>query len=202
MDSDELKKAWQKNTILKEKLPINDNQIREMLQKEGQTALGKLIRYAIFYVIASIPLGFFMCLCSYRFFEAGGFYVIVPLTFLALCVFLIFPSEIYLLRLLKSIDFSTMSLKEVSTKILKYQQIIQRWERIGIMSFILFLGVWMFFFYKLTFGDKIIWGFIIYMIVLFFIGLAAIPYLYKKMYYKNINKVKAGIRELEEFEED
>jgi len=201
MDLDEIKKVWQENAVLKEKLSMSDNKIKDMLKAEGKTAIDKLLRTAKLYIIASIPLGLLFCACSYSFFEAGWPYIIVPLFFFALCTFVILPSEIYLYRLLKSIDFSVMSLKEVSSKILKYQQIIQRWERGGILGFIVFITIWMFLFYKLTFGDEIVWGFIIYLIVLILLGVAAIPFLYKKLYYKNISKVQENIKELEEFEQ-
>lgn len=202
MELDEIKKIWKENSLLKEKLSLSDNKIKEMLQGEGKTAIDKLIRYAKFYIIFSIPLGLLMCLCSYQFFQAGWPYIIIPLFFLALCAFVILPSEIYLYRLLKSIDFSVMTLKEVSARILKYHQIIRNWEFWGIIAFIVFLGIWMFLFYKLNFGEEIIWWFIIYQIALLLLGLVAIPFLYKKLYYKNINKIKESIKELEEFEQE
>lgn len=202
MDLDKIKEVWQENTLLKEKLSLTDNKIREILQREGQTAIAKLIRYAKFYVYATIPLALLFCVCSHSFFRAGWPYVLVPLFFCILCVCVAFPFEIYLYRLLKAIDFSAMSLKEVSTKILKYQKIIRVGEVWGIIFFLVYMCVWMFFFYRLTFGEEIIWGFIIYMIVLLVLGLIAIPLLYKKLYYKNINKIKESINELEEFERE
>ena len=202
MDLDEIKKTWQENVALKEKLSISDNRIKEMVKMEGKTTIGKLMLYSKLYIIFSIPMGLFFCMCSYLFFQAGWPYTIVPLFFLAVCALIVFPSEIYLYRLLKSIDFSTMTLKDVSAKILKYQQIIRRWEMGGILGFIVFLGIWMPLYYKLAFGNEIRWGFIIYMIVIFVLGLLAIPYLYKKLYYKNISKVKESVKELEEFEQD
>ncbi|MDL2323378.1 hypothetical protein LJC52_05255 [Bacteroidales bacterium OttesenSCG-928-A17] len=202
MDLDEMKKAWQENIQLKEQLSLSDKKIKELLKREGKTAIDRLMLYAKIYIILSIPLGLLLCLCSFRFFQAGWPYSLIPLFFLFLCTFIVLPSEIYVYRLLRSIDFSVMSLKEVSSKILKYQQIIRFWELIGIVFFVIYMAIWMFFYYKLIFGDEIIWGFIIYMIAVGLIGLAAIPYLYKKMYYKNINKVKESIEELEEFEQD
>ena len=200
MDLDEMKKSWQENILLKEKLTVSDSKIRHILHKQSITAIEKLIRYAVFYICASLPLGILFCLCSFRFFQVGWPYMIVPLFFLFLCVFVVLPSEIYLYRLLKRIDFSCMTLREVFSIILKYQKIIQKWEQYGIVFFVVFMMIWMFSFYKLTFGDEILWGFIIYMFILFLGGIVAIPLLYKKLYYKNINKVKESINELEEFE--
>ena len=200
MELDDVKKIWNEIDLLKEKQQISDNRVKEMLKNEGKTALAKLLKVAKFYTIFPIPAGLLFCLCSYKFFEAGGYYMIVPLALLLLCV-LLEPLEIYLYRLLKGIDFSSMTVKEVSEKILKYQDILQKCQIYGMIFFIAFMGTWMYLFYKLWFGSTIILGFIIYMIVLYLTGLIAIPILYKKLYFNNINRIKESLKELKEFEE-
>ena len=200
MELNEIKKIWNENDLLKEKQQVNDQRIKDTLKNKGESALAKLIKIAKFYVIAEIPLGLLFCLISYNFFKAGGYYMICPLALLLSC-FLLEPLQIYLYRLLKAIDFSRMTVKEVSEKILKYQDILQKYKMYGMIFFVVFVGIWLYLYYKLTFGSKIIEGFIIYIIVIYLIGLIAIPWLYKKLYFNNINRIKENLKELKEFEE-
>jgi len=200
MELDEIKKIWNEMESLKEKQQISDDRIKELLKSKGKTALSKLIGVAKFGIFAVIPLGLLMCLLSYKFFETGGYYMIWPLVFLLLCISML-PFDIYLYRLLKGIDYSNMTVTEVSERILKYQNIIRKFEMYGIMFVIVYLAVWYYLYYKLMFGSEIIWGFIIFMIVMCLIAGAAIPILYKKIYYNNINQIEESLKELKEFEQ-
>ena len=200
MELDEIKKLWDEIDLLKEKQQVSDNRIKEMLKNEGKTALAKLIRISKFYTIAMIPLGLILCLISYKFFEAGGYYIIWPLGFLLFSI-LMEPLEIYLYRLLKGIDFSRMTVKEVSERILKYRDILQKCQIYGMIFFIVYLGIWYYLYYKLILGSEIFWPIIIMMIFMCLGGLIAIPILYKKLYFNNINRIKESLNELKEFEE-
>ena len=200
MELDEIKKIWSEMDTLKEKVQINDNRIKEMLKNTGKSALSKLIIMAQFGMIAIIPIGLFLCLLSYKFFEAGGYYPVWPLFFLLYCISML-PFDIYLYRLLKEIDFSRMTVKEVSERILKYQNIIQKFQIFGMIFFIVYLSIWYYLYYKLTIGPEIVWPLIILMIVMCLGGLIGIPLLYKKLYYNHINRIKESLKELKEFEE-
>ena len=109
-------------------------------------------------------------------------------------------TTLYLYRLLKEIDYSTMTVKEVSERILKYQNILQKGRIYGMIGFIVLMGIWLYFYYKLFFGSEIIWWFIIYMIVIYLAGIIAIPIKYKKVYFNRINQIKENLEELNEFE--
>jgi len=200
MEPDDIKKLWSEIDLLKEKQHVSDNRIKELLKNSGKSALTKLIRISKFYMFAMIPLGLIFCFLSYKFFEAGGYYIIYPLIFLLLCILAV-PFEIYLYRLLKGIDFSTMTVKDVSEKILKYQNIIQKFKIYGMTFGIPYLGIWYYLYYKLTIGSEIVWWLIIYMICLCIAVAIGIPSLYKKLYFNNINKIKTNLEELKEFEE-
>lgn len=200
MELDEIKKIWNEIDLLKEKQQVSDKRIKEMFKNEGKTALAKLIGIAKFAMIAVIPLGIFLCLLSYHFFEAGGYYIIWPLVFMLYCI-LMLPFDIHLYRLLKGIDFSGMTVKEVSEKILKYQNIIQKFRIFGMIFFIVYLGIWYFLYYRLILGTEIVWSLIILMICMCLAGLIGIPLLYKKLYFNNINRIKESLKELKEFEE-
>ena len=201
MEPDEIKKLWGEIGLLKEKQHVSDDRIKDLLKNQGKSALSKLIKMAKFGIIAPIPLGLLYCLLSRKFFEAGGYYVILPLTFLLICILLV-PHNIKKYYFLKEIDYSKMTVKEVTEKILKYQSNVQKFQLYGTTGFFIISGFWLYWDYKLTFGSKIIWGFIIYMIVIYLAcGLILIPLLYKKLYYDNINRIKASLEELKEFEE-
>ncbi len=201
MELEEIKKIWQEVDSLKEQKQISDERMKRILKNEGKSALDKLIRTAKIYTIIVIPLGIFVCLLSHKFFEAGGFYFVWPLLMLLLTIGME-PLEIYVYRLLKGIDYSTMTVKEVSARILKYQEIIKKAEFYGIIIFVVYMAVWYYLYYKLIFGDEIIWPFIITMGGVYVGGMIAIPLLYKKLYYNNINKIKENLKELEEFDQE
>lgn len=203
MELDEIKKTWSEVDLLKEKQQLNDNNIKEMLENKGKSALAKLIKRARFQVIVTIPLGLLFCLASRDFFKAGGYYIICPLVVLFLC-FLLEPFRIHLYRLLKEIDFSTMTVKEVSERILKYQNILQKFKICGMIFFAVFGGIWLYLSCKLSFGSEVTGWLINYIIaiaILYLIGLIAMLFFYKKRYINNINRIKESLKELKEFEE-
>jgi hypothetical protein len=200
MEPDEMKKMWQQVDLIKEKQQISDNRIKEMLKNQGKSALAKLLKTANFYRFAIIPLGLFLCLMSFSFFKAGGYYAICPLAFLLLCV-LLEPLEIYLYRLLKGINFSTMSVKEVSERILKYHNIIRKAQIYSIIIGVTYLSIWYYLFYRLAIGSEIVWFVIIVMICMCIAVGCCAPILYKKLYYNHINQIKESLKELKEFEE-
>ena len=200
MELDEIKNLWIENGLLKEKQKVSNYRIKEMLKNKGVSALDKLINTAKIYMIITIPLGLFLCLLSYKFFEAGGYYVIWPILFLLLSVFLEFK-QLFLYRLLKEIDFSTMSVKEVSEKIYKYQSIIQKGRLFGTIFGIVYLGIWYYLYYQLLFGSETNWFFIIFMISMCVVAGFLIQFLYNKLYFKNINQIKESLKELKDFEE-
>ena len=200
MELEEIKKFWNEIDMLKEQQQVSNNRIKEMLKNEGKSALAKLIRTAKFYMIIIIPLGLFMCLLSNKFFEAGGYYIIWPLLFLLMCI-LLEGLEIYLYRLLKGIDISLMPVKEVSEKILKYHGIIQKCQLYGTGIGIVYLIIWYYLYYQLIFGSEVNWFFIIFMTVMCIVVGVTIPFLFKKLYYNPINRLKESLKELKEFEE-
>ncbi len=201
MELDEIKKNWKEMDELKAKIQISDNRIKELLKKEGKSALDKLIKNAKFYMFTLIPLGLLGCLLSYNFFVAGGYYIICPLFLLLLC-FVLQPFEIYMYRMLKGIDYANMPVKEVSRRILKYLNIIQKSQLRGTIVFFIYLGIWYYLDYKLKYGSEIHWIYIVVMAIVYLsCGLFLIPFLYKKLYYNNINRIRENLKELKEFEE-
>ena len=200
MELDEIKQLWNEIDLLKEKQQVSNSRIKDMLKNQGESALARLINTAKIYSIIIIPLGMFFCLVSYDFFKAGGFYMVWPLLFLLICT-LLEPLEIYLYRLLKSIDFSVMPVKEVLKKITKYQGIIQKSKQYGMVIGITYLGIWYYLFYHLIFGSEINWLMIFFMIGMCLAVGISIPFLYKKLYFNHINRIKESLNELKEFEE-
>ena len=200
MELDEIKKLWNEIDLLKEKQQAGNNRIKAMLKKEGKSALATLLKTSKIYAIAMIPLGVLLCLLSYNFFEAGGYYIIWPLLFLLLCI-LVVPFQIRLYRMLRGIDLAVMPVREVSERILKYHGIVQKGQFYGTIIGIVYLGIWYFLYYKLLFGSEIEWIVIIFMSGMCIAVGIAIPFLYKKIYYKHINRIKESLKDLKEFEE-
>jgi low affinity Fe/Cu permease len=95
-----------------------------------------------------------------------------------------------------------MAVKEVLERIMKYHRFVQKGQLYGMIIFFVYMGVWYYLYYKLIFGVKIVWAFIIFMAVLYVtLGLIVLPILYKKLYYNDINRIKKNLEELKEFEE-
>jgi len=199
MELDEIKKLWNEIDLLKEKQQISENKIKEMLKNKGKTALAKLIRMAKLDMIWTIPIGLILCLCSYKFFVAGGFYMIFPLLFLLLCI-LFQPYAIYVYRFLKSIDYSGMAVKEVSDKILKYQNRLKKGELYSSIFGFIYMPIWLYFGYKLYFGSMCTLQLILTYTGYYLLSLTIMPFVMKKLYYNQINQIKESLQELEEFE--
>jgi hypothetical protein len=203
MEPDEIKKIWNEIDLLKEKQQINENKIKEMLKDKGENSLAKLIGNTRFSTIATIPLGLIFCLACYKFFKAGGYYLIYPLVFLIMCILLI-PGGISSIRFLKKIeiDYSTTTVKGVLEKIVSFQDCIKKSQKYVIIGSFFYFGIGFYFTYKLTLGSKIVWWFIIYLIVIHIINtFILIPYVNKKIYHNHINRIKESLKDLKEFEE-
>ena len=199
MELDEIKKIWNEIDLLKEKQQISENKIKEMLKNKGETALAKLIKMAKLDMIGTIPIGLILCLCSYKFFVVGGFYMIFPLVFLLLCI-LYQPYAIYVYRFLKGIDYSGMTVKEVSEKILKYQSRLKKGELYSSIFGFIYMPIWLYFGYKLYFGNMCTLQLIITYTGYYLLALSTTPFVMKKLYYNRINQIKESLQELEEFE--
>ena len=200
MELDEIKKLWSEIDLLKEKQQISQNKIKEMLKSKGETALAKLIRMAKLDVIATIPFGIIFCLCSYKFFVVGGYYMIFPLVFLLICI-LYQPFAIYAYRFLKRIDYSGMTVKEVSEKILNYQRRLKKGELYSMIFGFVYMPLWLYFGYKLYFGWCCNLQLIITYTIYYLSVLIITPFILKKLYYSHIDQIKESLQELKEFEE-
>jgi Flp pilus assembly protein TadB len=201
MELDEIKKIWNEIDLLKEKQQVNDNRIKEMLKKEGKSELEKIIKAEKFGMIALISSGLFIFLCAYKCFIVGGYYMICPLAYLLFCI-LLQPFQIRIYRFLKRIDYSNMTVREVSEKILKYHDSAKKWRPYAIAFATIYLGIFYYIHYILYFGSEIIWWLIIYFIIMGLIcGILLPTFVMKKLYFDRLNKIKKNLKELEEFEQ-
>jgi F0F1-type ATP synthase assembly protein I len=199
MELDEIKKTWNEMETLKANQLFSENRIREMMKSRSNDALAKLMKISKFYMFAAIPLGLTFCLFSDRFFKAGGYYIIYPLIFMLFCILLI-PFEMYLYRILKGIDFAKMTVREVSERILKYQNAVRKFQTYGTVVAIMYLGIWYFLFHKLFFGSEPVWEFIIFMLAMLLAIAVGIPFLYNRIYYKKIRQIQESLQELKDFD--
>ena len=199
MELDEIKKIWQEIDLLKEKQQVNEERIKEMLRGKGKSALGKIINVEKFGMIILIPCGILFCFGSHLFFKAGGYYMFYPLILLLFCI-VMEPFVIKNYRMLKKFDLSNMTIKEVSEKILKYENSLQKSQIYVMIGFIVYYGIWYYLLYKLAVGSQIVWWLIIFLAVTYSTAIIIPPVFIKKWYLKNINRIKKSLKELEEFE--
>jgi len=202
MEPDEIKKIWQEMDLLKEKQQVSDNRIKEMLKNDEESTLAAMMKNAKSLMVTTPIVGcIIFCLASYKFFAAGGYYLICPLIFILICIFFVAPFQRNQYRLLKGIDLSNMSATEIMERILKYHNNVQKLKLYSIIFFFVYMGIWNFLNYILQYGSKIIWWLIVGDIIIYLaLGLFLPPFLFKKTYYNNINRIKSSLEELKEFE--
>jgi len=200
MELDEMKKLWQEIDQLKEKQQISTDKIKSMLKKSGKSALDELIRILKINFSIAIPAVIIFCYFSRIFFETDGYYFLYPLLILITCI-IVTPFQIKQYRILKEIDFAKMSVVEVSAKILKYQNMIQKMQLFEIICVAIYLGFYLYLFYLLNCGYQIIWGLIIFNCAVWIGAVIMIPVLYKKWFFNRIKRIKESLKELKEFEE-
>jgi len=201
MELDNVKKLWEEVNLLKEKQQFNDDKIKEMLKNKGKTAIAKLKRLPIIGVVLIVPIAYLLYLQICDFYEQGILRAIfMSRLFLTLAIAI--PMEIYLYRLLRGIDYSYGTIKNAYERILNYQNLVRKSELFGLTWAAVFIGSYAFSTYKVSFGTELHWGTIILVAMIFLGTLVAMPFMYKKLYYKRINQIKESLNELEEFEQN
>ena len=108
--------------------------------------------------------------------------------------------EFYKYRFLKKIDFSEMTIKNVSERILTYQRFIQKEFWVGVFFALVFLGVWRYLDYKqacCTENNFDVFSVLIPIFIVFIVTYI----MYKRLYYNRIRRIKKTLKELEEFEQ-
>lgn len=192
MDLDNIKKTWQEAKLTPE---IESDKIRRMLDNRGQTAFSKLLKYEIFGLIVAslcIPLSFI--------FKSP------PIcTFYLVSVILIILWQIYKYRFLRRIDFSNMSILDISQNMVRYKKFL--------LFELIVAIIWVFIFALLSYllvlhkadidqyGEDSIKTFI-YIAILITLPIIAATLGYRFMYIKNINKLEDSIKEIEYFEDE
>jgi len=200
MELDKIKELWEEIDLLKERQQVSDDKIKEMLKSKGKTAIAKLMWLPVIGIILFVPIAVLLYFQICGFFEPGIYRTLfVSGLFLTLAIAI--PMEIYLYRLLRGIDYSYGTIKNAYERILKYQNLVRKSELFGLAWGAVFIGSYAFFTYKVSFGTELHWGTIILVAMIFLGTLVAMPFMYKKLYYKRINQIKESLKELEEFEE-
>jgi hypothetical protein len=185
MDLDNIKKTWQQTDIRPD---IDDDKIRKMLSNEGHSAFNSLLKYerfGIIMLIICLPIGYLVF----------GKYMPVAVSYI-ISVLLGILWQLYKYRKLKKVDMAQHSITEISNQVYRYRKIIYKEFIVGLVwfiAFVLFLGYW-------EFSDEGIPSFIY--IIAMAIAFVAVIFTYKKLYWNNIKKLEAAIKEVEEFEEN
>ena len=183
MDLDNIKKTWQQADIRPD---IDDDKIRKMLSNEGHSAFNSLLRHekiGIVGLLLCFPIGYLV-------FEK---YMPVAVCFI-ISTLLAFAWQLYKYRRLKKVDMAQLNITEISNQIYSYRKIIYKEFIVGLIwfiAFVLFLGYW-------EFADEGMHP-AIYIVVMA-IAFIGVVFTYKKLYWNNIKKLEAAIKEVEEFE--
>lgn len=189
MDLDNIKKKWQETEI---KPNLETEKIYAMLSNKGYSAFNSLLRYekmGMIAMIACLGLGYLM-------------FLKYPLIAIIYCVsaILVFFWQLYKWKKLKNTNIAEMTIMEVSTLFYWYRKVIYKEFFLGIVWFILFfiiLG-----YLEITHDPSFRSDRITIFITGAFIGLIGTIITYKLMYWNNIKKLAAAIKEVEEFEEE
>jgi MFS family permease len=194
MELDKIKELWNEIDVLKEKQHLSDEKIKDMLKNKGKTALSKLIWFAKFSMVMFIPLGVF----GYYYFV--GYNNVFAIIYFLICIFGVL-FEIYKYRLLKKINFSDMTIKDVSERILKYKNIIKNELIYGITGLVVFLGAYIYVDILQNGAPEHLWVLVIIMTIYVILASLFIGYfIYKRIYFNRINQIKESLNELKEFE--
>lgn len=189
MDLDNIKKSWQETEI---RLTIDENKIEKMISNEGQGAYNKLLQYEKFgfwALIVCIPIGYFL-------FRKHLPVVILYITYVLFALFW----QFHKIKKLKSANIQQMSITEVSKHIYQYRKTILKEFTIGIVwffSFFILLG-----YCEISERTAETFSIVVAIIIASAIGFAGVLLSYKLLYWNNIKKLEASIKEVEEFEKD
>jgi len=183
MDLDNIKKTWQQTDIRPD---IGDDKIRKMLSNEGHSAFNSLLKYekiGMWLMVGCLLLAYPL------FFKYLPIYIYYVLSVVAG-----FFWQIYKIRKLKKLDIAQMNITEISNRIYSYRKIIHKEFIVGLIWFVIFAAFLVYW----ESADKGIHP-VIYVVAMG-IGLVCVIFIYKKLYWNNIKKLEAAIKEVEEFE--
>lgn len=193
MDLDNIKKRWQEAEM---KSTIDEDKIRKMISNEGQSAFGKLLWYERLGLWLSIPCLSFLLIVTWH------VYIVVFLMASFIAVLSI-VWQMYKLNYLKRLDMMNMNILEISSHVNKYKIYINREMIVGVIIFFVFFA---FYIYYTSNNHDYAPDTMKYMLIRFVItvgvGLMVALLLYRHIYLKNIEKLQASIKEIEEFEKD
>ncbi|MDU1889934.1 MAG: hypothetical protein E6767_04525 [Dysgonomonas sp.] len=189
MDLDNIKKTWQETEINPD---IGKDKIQKMIDNDGQSAFNKLLFYekiAILGLVICIPIGL------------GLFnkYLPVSIVYILSIIFGI-VWQIYKYKSLQRINVAEMSITEVAASFYKYRKCILKEFYIGLVWFVAFFALFGYceFIEDIELLSKHLFILVIGMII----GLIFVLIVYKKLYWKNIKKLEASIKEIEEFNQE
>lgn len=185
MDLDNIKKTWQETDITPS---IDEQKIEKMLSNEGNSAFNSLLKYEKLGRIAMI-----ICLLiAYPVFSNHLFIFI----FYSISCILGYFWQIHKIKKLKKIDIANQSITEISNQVYWYRKIISKEFIIGIgwfIGFVLLLG------YLELSAKAMRPAVYITTMIIAFIGILIT---YRLLYWNNIKKLEAAIKEIEEFEKE
>lgn len=194
MELDDLKAGW---SVLNERLQqneiLNKRIIKEMIEKRGETAIGKLYRYDLFGALTILSIWAILCFTSFLMPAKGGanHHVMIIATTL-------FPFGVWQLlkvSLLRKVDFRVDGLQQTTALVERYRRWVYR-ETFVAIPYAIFVMLYVFLttpqtttFTLFAIGIGIVVGTFLTILEYYF-------------YKNNISKSRQALEELKEFEEE
>lgn len=192
MDLDNIKKTWQETEI---KPTIDTEKIQKMISNEGRSALENLLWYEKLGMWLTIPC-LLVLLTTWH----------IHKSVFVMSIFIIIGAliwQIYKLSFLKKLDVVSMNILEISSHINRYKTYVSRELIAGVVVLSVFFAFYTFFTTKATeYSSDVIMYMLVRFIITVSVGTIVTILTYRYIYQKNIKKLEASIKEIQEFEKD
>jgi hypothetical protein len=192
MDLDNIKKTWQETEI---KPTIDNEKIQKMISNEGRSALEKLLWYEKLGMWLMIPC-LLVLLITWH----------IHKSVFVMSVFIVIGGliwQIYKLSFLKKLDVVNMNILEISSHVNRYKTFVSRELIVGIVVLFVFFVFYTFFTTKATeYSSDVIMYMLVRFIITVSVGIIVVILAYRYIYQKNINRLEASVKEVQEFEKD
>lgn len=191
MDLDNIKKTWQQAEI---KPTIDEGKIQKMLDNRGQSAFNSIIKYEKVGMI-----GLIICaLVSYPIFHK---HMPVFWGYLVTC-FIGIAWQYHKFRSLKNANIAESGIVEVSKFYYKYRKKVINELIVCVIWLLLFCAFFLYFELR-QIDDPQLFRSLLFVFIGSFGFFTIIGFfIYKKLFWNNLKRIEASLKEVEEFEED
>ncbi len=201
MELEEMKNLWQQHDAqLKQNQLLNENIIKHMLNDKSGSAINKMLNWEYFNMVFCIVL---LAVFATQYWNLGnntGITTCYIATLISVATAIAFG--LYKTRYLSGINFATDTVTNIMQKLEKFRLLIARERTAMIVIFPLMLfptyvvvNYWV---HHANMLDNLS-SYKVRITLAFILGIVASIGLYKRVYFHNIQQIKANLAEIEEF---